>query len=181
MIETAHEPDSRDVHLDVLTDDDGDPAHPGKRLDGDRWLAEPGLAQVKVNAAHKRDGGIAARHHPLPGPPRLAHDRQGERAGRRSSESLGGKSAGGHGRDPARNRQIAYHGLELGVGLGGIRLVKALVEFLERQAAITGGLPQDLGGLLAVGVGNPQAAVVGGDWNVRHEVTLTACAGHSQF
>ena len=48
--------------------------------------------------------------------------------------------------------QIVGDGLEIGVCLGRKGLVEALIKFVEREPALSGGLPEGLGDLVAVGV-----------------------------
>jgi len=123
-VSPAHEGEPADVDLDVVRDEDVDPAHERERVDRHRRPFQLGLAQIEVASAHDRDrSGVtldapaspagAAAHdpdRPARGTPFRAH---GERFAR------------------ARGREVAPQRLQLRARLrvvGGLDPVGELVD-----------------------------------------------------
>jgi MFS transporter, DHA2 family, methylenomycin A resistance protein len=155
VVEAAHDADAVDPHVRVLGHGDLDAAHDRNRVDGHHGLREACLAQVDLAAAHDRHRGEVLRHHPVALAGKAAQDADGDAGGRLAAEPVRGTAGRGRRRGEMgrpRLRQVMRDRLEVGVGLGRVHGVKALVEFLHGQPTFGGGLAKDLRGMVAVGI-----------------------------
>ena len=155
LLEGAHDADALDDDVGALVDDDVDAGHHGVGVDHRLARCEGRLAQVDVDPAHQRErrwrGGTS--HAPLRlTPPMIADRALVGRGRRRRLAPLHGRRAAG---SPGTGRSIVI-GTRSRVRLRGVRRLEPLVELLEVEPSLAGGLAQQLGHLVAVGVGDAQ-------------------------
>jgi hypothetical protein len=79
LVETAHDADAVDVHLDVLRHEDLDAAHDGPRVDRHLRRGEPRLPQIQLTTAPERHRVERLGHDPRALALKAAHDADSER------------------------------------------------------------------------------------------------------
>jgi UDP:flavonoid glycosyltransferase YjiC (YdhE family) len=159
VVEGAHDADAGHPHSGVLGHDDLAAAHDRDDVDSHLALGELGFAQVDLAAAHEAERVEVLGYHPVALAAEPAED--GDRGVRGGLAAEAGRVDAGRGGGNRRVAgaafwQVVGNRLELGVGLGRVHGVEALVEFVHGQPAVTRGFAQHFGGALSVGVGGAQ-------------------------
>ena len=169
----AHEREVGDLDVEALGHVDLRAAHERE----DRQLGalgrELGVVEVEVGAAHD----VQRRDLLAQAPPALAlaaaHDRdEPARAALAGADRQAARRAAGE-RLLAGHDDVGHEPLELGPRARGVGGVEPLVELVHRQASLAGGVPQRLGGALAVGVRGAQLGEAAFA-HVRGRVTATS-------
>src|SRR5699024_1681296 len=158
--EAPHDGQAVYPHLDVVGDDDVDPAHDRPDPDGGLLFDEAGLTKIQFDPAHDRPGHVGLWYDPLTRAVCTAHHGKGHvTAGRPGPAAVasaprarGAKLPGRDGPGIARARKVPRGGAQLAEGLGSAPGAQPLAALVRVQAAPGQRFPQPVSNSITSGV-----------------------------